>query len=77
MEYASAAWERGCECRMSLRAMGEISWFAMADILQMTRRNLWRRPERYERWGYDGLVDQRAVRPSSGCRWRISSGCCG
>jgi transposase len=43
-----------------LRAMsGEISWFAAADILQMTPRNLRRWRERYERWGYNGLVDQR------------------
>jgi transposase len=38
---------------------GEISWFAAADILQMTPRNLRRWRERYERWGYNGLVDQR------------------
>lgn len=43
-----------------LRAIGgEISWFAAADILQMTPRNLRRWRERYERWGYNGLVDQR------------------
>jgi hypothetical protein len=37
---------------------GELSWFAAADILQMTPRNRrWR--ERYERWGYNGLVDKR------------------
>lgn len=47
-----------------LRAIsGEISWFAAADILQMTPRNLRRWRERYERWGYNGLVDQRR-RPS-------------
>ena len=35
------------------------SWFPAADILQMTPRNLRRWRERYERWGYNGLVDQR------------------
>lgn len=61
MEYSSAAWERAMRMQdVILRAMsGEISWFAAADILQMTPRNLRRWRERYERWGYNGLVDQR------------------
>lgn len=61
MEYAPAAWERAMRMQdVILRAMsGEISWFAAADILQMTPRNLRRWRERYERWGYNGLVDQR------------------
>jgi transposase len=43
-----------------LRAIsGEIHWFQAAEILQMTPRNLRRWRERYERWGYDGLVDKR------------------
>jgi transposase len=43
-----------------LRAIsGELSWFAAADILQMTPRNLRRWRERYERWGYNGLIDKR------------------
>src|SRR5438552_6222140 len=61
MEYSSAAWERAMRVQdVMLRAIsGEISWFAAADILQMTPRNLRRWRERYERWGYNGLVDQR------------------
>jgi transposase len=61
MEYSSAAWERAMRMQdVILRAMsGELSWFAAADILQMTPRNLRRWRERYERWGYNGLVDQR------------------
>lgn len=61
MEYSPAAWERAMRMQdVILRAMsGEISWFAAADILQMTPRNLRRWRERYERWGYNGLVDQR------------------
>lgn len=60
MVYA-AAWERAMRVQdVILRAMsGELSWFAAADILQMTPRNLRRWRERYERWGYNGLVDQR------------------
>jgi transposase len=61
MEYSSAAWERAMRMQdVILRAMsGEISWFAAADILEMTPRNLRRWRERYERWGYNGLVDRR------------------
>ena len=61
MEYSPAAWERAMRRQdVILRAMsGELSWFAAADILQMTPRNLRRWRERYERWGYNGLVDKR------------------
>jgi transposase len=61
MDYSPAAWERAMRMQdVILRAMsGELSWFAAADILQMTPRNLRRWRERYERWGYNGLVDQR------------------
>jgi transposase len=61
MDYSSAAWERAMRMQdVILRAIsGEISWFAAADILQMTPRNLRRWRERYERWGYNGLVDHR------------------
>lgn len=61
MEYAAAAWERAMRMQdVILRAMsGEMSWFAAADVLQMTPRNLRRWRERYERWGYNGLVDRR------------------
>lgn len=60
MVYA-AAWERAMRVQdVILRAMsGELSWLAAADILQMTPRNLRRWRERYERWGYNGLVDRR------------------
>src|SRR6266550_2400277 len=61
MEYAPAAWARAMRMQdVILRAVsGEISWVAAADILQMTPRNLRRWRERYERWGYNGLVDKR------------------
>jgi helix-turn-helix protein len=56
MEYSPAAWERAMRMQdVILRAIsGEISWFAAADILQMTPRNLRRWRERYERWRSDG-----------------------
>lgn len=61
MAYSQAAWERAMRMQdVILRAMsGEIHWFQAADILGMTPRNLRRWKERYERWGYNGLVDQR------------------
>lgn len=61
MGYASAAWERAMRMQdVILRALsGQIHWFQAAEILQMTPRNLRRWRERYERWGYNGLVDQR------------------
>jgi hypothetical protein len=66
MEYSAAAWERAMRMQdVILRAIsGEISWFAAADILQMPR-NLRRWRERYERWGYNGLVDRRRGPPEA------------
>jgi transposase len=61
MEYSPAGWERAMRMQdVLLRAMsGELHWFQAAEILQMTPRNLRRWRERYERWGYNGLVDRR------------------
>jgi transposase len=61
MGYSPAAWEHAMRMQdVILRAIsGEIHWFQAAEILQMTPRNLRRWRERYERWGYNGLVDKR------------------
>jgi len=61
MGFATAAWERAMRIQdVILRALsGQIHWFQAAEILQMTPRNLRRWRERYEQWGYNGLVDQR------------------
>jgi transposase len=61
MGYSPAAWEQAMRMQdVILRAIsGEIHWFQAAEILQMTPRNLRRWRERYERWGYNGLVDKR------------------
>jgi hypothetical protein len=61
MEYSPTAWEQGMRMQdVILRAIsGELHWFQAAEILQMTPRNLRRCRERYERWGYNGLVDKR------------------
>jgi transposase len=61
MAYSPMAWEQAMRIQdVMLRAIsGEIHWFQAAEILQMTPRNLRRWRERYERWGYNGLVDKR------------------
>lgn len=61
MSYSPTAWEQAMRMQdVILRAIsGEIHWFQAAEILQMTPRNLRRWRERYERWGYNGLVDKR------------------
>jgi transposase len=64
MEYSQLAWERAMRMQdVILRAIsGEMHWFKAADILGMTPRNLRRWRERYEAWGYNGLVDKRRCR---------------
>lgn len=61
MGYSAAAWERAMRMQdVMLRAIsGELHWFKAADILGMTPRNLRRWKERYQAWGYNGLVDKR------------------
>jgi hypothetical protein len=43
---------------------GELHWFRATDILGMSPRGLRRWRERYERYGYDGLIDRRCGKPS-------------
>jgi transposase len=66
MEYARAAWERAMRLQeVMLKAIaGEIHWFRAAEILGMSPRGLRRWRERYERYGYDGLLDRRCGKPS-------------
>jgi transposase len=48
-----------------LRAMNkEYSWFRAAEILGITARGLRRLRQRFEEFGYEGLVDRRRGRPS-------------
>jgi transposase InsO family protein len=66
MEYARPAWERAMRLQeVMLKAIsGELHWFQAADILGMDPRSLRRWRERYERYGYDGLMDRRCGKPS-------------
>ena len=66
MGYPDAAWERAMTVQdVVLKALsGEIHWFRAADILGMSARTLRRWRERYEQYGYVGLVDKRRQSPS-------------
>jgi len=66
MAYPDAAWERAMTVQeVVLKALsGEIHWFRAADILGMSARTLRRWRERYEQYGYVGLVDKRRQSPS-------------
>lgn len=66
MSYPDAAWERAMTVQeVILKALsGEIHWFRAADILGFSPRSLRRWRERYEKYGYVGLVDKRRHSPS-------------
>jgi transposase InsO family protein len=65
MEYPGSAWERAMRLQeVMLKAIsGELHWFRAAEILGMSPRGLRRWRERYERYGYDGLLDRRCGKP--------------
>lgn len=66
MRFGREAWGRAMKLQeVILRAMsGEISWWQAAEILGMHPRSLLRWRRRYEREGYEGLLDRRTGRPS-------------
>src|SRR5262245_13959875 len=66
MEYPGSAWERAMRLQeVMLKAIsGELHWFRAAEILGISPRGLRRWRERYERYGYDGLLDRRCGKPS-------------
>lgn len=66
MRYPDLAWEQAMKLQeVMLKAIsGEIHWFRAAEILGMRPRSLRRWRERYEREGYNGLLDRRTGRPS-------------
>ena len=66
MSYPDAAWERAMTVQeVMLKALsGELHWFRAADILGWSPRTLRRWRERYDTYGYAGLVDKRRRRPS-------------
>ena len=66
MRYPDRAWEQAMKLQeVMLKAIsGEIHWFRAAEILGMRPRSLRRWRERYEREGYNGLLDRRTGQPS-------------
>lgn len=64
--YGPSAVERAMKVQeVILRAMsGEITWLRAADVIGVDPRTMRRWRARYERDGYDGLLDRRRGRPS-------------
>ena len=66
MAYTRAAVERVMKVQEAiLQALsGRQSWLQVADVLGVSPRTVRRLRWRYERYGYDGVVDHRRSRPS-------------
>lgn len=64
--YGPTAVERAMKVQeVILRAIsGQITWFQAAYIIGCSDRTMRRWKRRYEHYGYDGLLDRRARRPS-------------
>src|ERR1700716_572304 len=64
--YPKAAMERAMKIQeVILRAMAKrITWWQAAEIIGITDRHMRRWRQRYEEFGYDGLLDRRRGKPS-------------
>jgi len=64
--YPRAAVERAMKVQeVILRALAKkITWLQAAEIIGITDRQMRRLRQRFEEFGYDGLVDRRRGRPS-------------
>ncbi len=64
-QYPGSAVERAMKVQeVMLRAVsGQLRWFQAAEILGITPRHLLRIREKYEQFGYGGLLDRRCQRP--------------
>jgi transposase len=69
--YPRAAMERAMKVQeVILRALAKrISWLHAAEILGISDRQVRRLRQRYEEFGYDGLMDRRRGRARNGYRW--------
>src|SRR5258706_1763122 len=67
MDFTRKAWERAMKVQeVFLQAMsGALSWLQAAEIIGVTPRSMRRWRNRYESYGYDGLLDRRRRKPSS------------
>src|SRR5580692_6927048 len=66
VSYTQAAVERAMKVQeVILRAMAKkINWLQAAEIIGISDRQMRRWRERYQEYGYDGLLDRRRGRPS-------------
>jgi transposase len=66
VSYSKAAVERAMKVQeVILRAMAKkITWWQAAEIIGISDRSMRRWRERYEEFGYDGLLDRRRGKPS-------------
>ena len=64
--YPISAWRRAMKVReVILKAIaGEIKWIQAADIIGVSTRTIRRMRAAYEKYGIDGLIDQRTIKPS-------------
>jgi len=64
--YAKTAMERAMKVQeVILRALAKkITWWQAAEIIGISDRQMRRWRERYEEFGYDGLLDRRRGKPS-------------
>ncbi len=64
--YRETVWERAMKVQdVILRAMAKrITWWEAAEIIGISVRSMRRWRGRYEKFGYDGLVDRRRGQPS-------------
>ena len=64
--YPMSAWRRAMKVReVILKAVaGEIKWIQAADIIGVSTRTIRRMRASYEKYGIEGLLDQRTLRPS-------------
>jgi transposase len=69
--YPRAAVERSMKVQeVILRAMAKkINWLQAAEIIGVSDRQMRRWRERYQEYGYDGLLDRRRGRPSEKRVW--------
>jgi len=66
VSYSKAAVEQAMKVQeVILRAMAKkITWWQAAEIIGISDRSMRRWRERYEEFGYDGLLDRRRGKPS-------------
>jgi hypothetical protein len=64
--YSKAAVERAMKVQeVIVRAIAKkMTWWQAAEVLRMSGRQLRRLRARYEKYGYDGVLDRRCGRPS-------------